>query len=98
MVTRYLLRHRTTGLFLAMVPSTAQPAVGDTRPPMLYVNEKADATKYVRMTTAELERLGLAEFADAHEVVSMQERTQNDIDKEIDEADAAAGRLDIDPD
>lgn len=64
MATRFALEHIGTRQFVTVCPSLTQPvqAIG-------YSPRERDAATYATMPQAEMERLGLGEFADTCRVV-----------------------------
>jgi hypothetical protein len=72
MARRYAISHRTTGRYLAVLPSLA-PAEFDT------VVDPKDGVHFSEEWHAEEERAGLGEFRDAWQVVPVQVEMMSDL-------------------
>lgn len=84
--TLYSIQHRTTKRYVGTTPSFGWG-----------LQETADCEQAWRWSSkgeATAERDGIEDFAGAYDVVPVRVKTQNDIDKDQDEADAAAGIFD----
>jgi len=69
---RYVIQHRTTGDYLGLVPSLNQDPQNPPDISKLHVGDLDDAATYSTEISAKIEHKGLAEFAGAYDVKTVE--------------------------
>lgn len=69
---RHVIRHKTTGDFLGLYPSLNQDPENPPDISKLHVSTLEDAASYSTISSAEMERRGIPDFADAYEVKTVE--------------------------
>lgn len=72
MARRYVIRHKTTGDYLGLYPSLEQDPKNPPDISKLHVATLEEAASYGTISSAEMERRGIPDFADAYEVKTVE--------------------------